>query len=170
MLDLIPLARPRWKMTNRDGYSNFISQLLQKELPTPVSASVAPTSISANEQIFASCIVIFSNQVPPLSYALYSKFCSIMAFSDVNDSVVSFEIINPIRNRGANRFGWKIIHVNHFWLSFLPPSPARIFIVADELLFLCIYRNYRITCINELGGLTINIAKLSISLRTCFAF
>ena len=90
MLDLIPFARPRWKMTNSDDYSNFISQLLQKELPSFVSASVATTSISANEQIFASCIMIFSNQVPPLSYALNGKFCGIMAFSDINDPVVSF--------------------------------------------------------------------------------
>src|SRR5512137_1697138 len=112
MLDLIPFARPRWKMTNSDDYSNFISQLLQKELPSFVSASVATTSISANEQIFASCIVIFSNQVPPLSYALNGKFCGIMAFSDINDPVVSFQIINPIRNRDANRFGWKIIKLS----------------------------------------------------------
>jgi|GEM_PF-5249919 len=77
-------------MTNYNGYSNFISQLLQKELPSPVSASVAPATISTNEQILASCIAIFTNQIPPLSDALDGKFRSIMALSDINDSIVYF--------------------------------------------------------------------------------
>jgi hypothetical protein len=38
-----------------------IRQFLQKEFPASVTASVAPPSIGANEQIFAVYIIIFSN-------------------------------------------------------------------------------------------------------------
>jgi hypothetical protein len=53
MLDFIPFARPRGKMANSYRYSNFVRQLLQKEFPASVTASVAPSSIGANKQIFA---------------------------------------------------------------------------------------------------------------------
>jgi hypothetical protein len=48
-------------MANSYRYSDFVCQMLQKEFPASVTASVAPSSIGANEQIFAIYIMIFSN-------------------------------------------------------------------------------------------------------------
>ena len=51
MLDLIPLARPRWKMTNRNGYSNFISQLL-RDAPARMSQDAVLVLEIGNERKF----------------------------------------------------------------------------------------------------------------------
>ncbi len=67
----------------------------------------APSTISANEQILASCIAIFSDQIPQSSDALDGKFFDIMDLSDINYSIISFMIINPIRHRSSNRMGGK---------------------------------------------------------------
>src|SRR5271157_584031 len=102
MLNLIPFACPWRKMTNCYCYSNFVRQILQKYFPASVSASVASSTISTDEQVFALCIMFFSNYIPPLSDAFNGELCSIVAHAYVDQSIISFEIINAIRNRSAN--------------------------------------------------------------------
>src|SRR5262249_62189306 len=45
VLDLIPLARPRREVTDRDPQTRLIGQLLQTDLPQPISAAFAPPAI-----------------------------------------------------------------------------------------------------------------------------
>jgi len=61
MLDFIPFACSRRKMANSYRYSKFRPPIPAKRIPASVTASVAPPSIGANEQIFAVYIIIFSN-------------------------------------------------------------------------------------------------------------
>jgi len=60
MFDLVPLARPWWKMANCYHYSDFVRQFLQKEFPRLVSAAVTSAAISTDEQIFEFNIMVFS--------------------------------------------------------------------------------------------------------------
>src|SRR5262249_60143452 len=45
VLDLVPLARPRWEMADRNGQPQFVRQALQRHLPQPVAAPITPTAV-----------------------------------------------------------------------------------------------------------------------------
>jgi hypothetical protein len=48
MLDLIPFARSRRVMADREGHPQFVRQFLQVELPGPRPAAVPASGIGAN--------------------------------------------------------------------------------------------------------------------------
>ena len=50
MLDLVPLARARRKVTDRDGEPGAIGELLQFPLPEPEAGPVAPAGIGRDQQ------------------------------------------------------------------------------------------------------------------------
>src|SRR4051812_23965953 len=54
VLDLVPLTRPRWIVTQIDLQSSFVGELLQSPSPQAGSRTVAPTAISGYQKSFCS--------------------------------------------------------------------------------------------------------------------
>ena len=50
VLNLVPLARPRRKVTDMDGPLEVIGQLLQGHFPQPGATAIAPPAIGGNQQ------------------------------------------------------------------------------------------------------------------------
>ena len=50
MLDLVPLARARREVTDRDGAPDAIRELLELPLPQPEPRTIAPARVSGDEQ------------------------------------------------------------------------------------------------------------------------
>ena len=49
VLDLVPLAGARWKVTDRDVDSDLVGQVLQLALPQPRARAIAAAAISGDE-------------------------------------------------------------------------------------------------------------------------
>src|SRR5487761_1242612 len=50
-LDLVPLARPRWKMTDREGQAGFIREGLQLQFPQAQPPAIAAPAIGRNQDL-----------------------------------------------------------------------------------------------------------------------
>ena len=60
MSDLVPLARRRWIMRDRDAEMFFIGQFLELFLPESVSCAVRPASIGSDEHVVLAGIERFT--------------------------------------------------------------------------------------------------------------
>jgi hypothetical protein len=51
MLDLVPLARPRWEVTDGERETGLVSEVLQFELPQPDAVAVAAAAVGGDEEL-----------------------------------------------------------------------------------------------------------------------
>ena len=51
VLDLVPLTRPRWEMTDRDGQTCFIREGLQLQLPQAQPPTIASPAVGRNQDL-----------------------------------------------------------------------------------------------------------------------
>ena len=62
VLDLVPLARPWGKVTDRDLEAGLVGELLQRLLPQPIAARVTATPIGSDQEFTRGGILILSSQ------------------------------------------------------------------------------------------------------------
>src|SRR5436190_21812538 len=97
MLDLVPLTRPRRKMTHRDGEPGAIGELLQFPLPQAQARSVAPTGIRSDQQRVALAIGRSAHLLPPPSNRLHGKAGGVVIDSDAHPAFIAAEVVAAIR-------------------------------------------------------------------------
>jgi hypothetical protein len=65
VLDLIPLARTRWEVADRNRQAKLIRESLNGDLPQPATAAVAPATIGDHQQFRGLGIVLRSDPQSP---------------------------------------------------------------------------------------------------------
>src|SRR5579864_8884540 len=70
MLDLVPLAGARRKVTDRNLDPNLIGEALQLAFPQPQTRTVAATSVRSNEQSLRVGIANAADLIPPAADGL----------------------------------------------------------------------------------------------------
>src|SRR5947207_2661315 len=65
MLDSVPLARPRWEVTHRDGQAGPIGELLQFPLPEANAGAVAAAGVRGDHQGSRVGIRVAAHLSPP---------------------------------------------------------------------------------------------------------
>ena len=63
MLNLIPLARSRWKMTHMNRETGLLRKLLQAILPQTTATAIAPSTIRRNKNLgtgIDNCIILLN--------------------------------------------------------------------------------------------------------------
>ena len=65
VLDLVPLARPWGKMTDRDGQASFIREGLQLQFPQAQPPAIAPPAVGGNQDLSCRRIEPFAFLAPP---------------------------------------------------------------------------------------------------------
>src|ERR1022692_4518485 len=96
MFDLVPLARTRWEVTDRNLQPDFVGQFLQLPLPQPYPCAVAAAGIGGNQQAFGLRIATSAHPAPPAADALDRKGRRLVIHSHAHPSNVSSQIIDPI--------------------------------------------------------------------------
>ncbi len=65
MLDFVPLARPRWKMTDRDGQACFIREGPQLHFLQAQPPAIAPPAVGRNQDRGGRRIELLAFLAPP---------------------------------------------------------------------------------------------------------
>ena len=65
-----------------------------------------------------------------------------MITADIDPAQVLANIINPLGNRFAQLFIWKIMNVDGLRITFGAPGLTGVFIGTDQFLLFCIYRDH----------------------------
>ena len=73
MLDLVPLARPRWEVADGDLQPRLVGQPLQFECPQAHARPIAPTAIRGDQQNPGLRIRGLPHRIPPAAQTLHGE-------------------------------------------------------------------------------------------------
>ena len=145
MLYLVPLAGSWGKMTDMYLHAGFVGKLLQLYFPEPYSRTIAAAAVGSDHQARCLWIPFFSHHIPPAPNAFHSKHRRIVIGANVHPGHVVFQVINTIGRDLTKFFVHKIMDIDLLWATFGAVGFSTIFEWSDKLLFLCIYRNDRLS-------------------------
>src|SRR5216110_101574 len=98
MLDLVPLTRPRWKVTDRNRETRAIGELLQFPFPQAQARAVTPTGIRGDQQRLGLAIGRSAHLLPPPSNRLHGEGGGVVIDADAHPAFIAVEIVDAIRN------------------------------------------------------------------------
>src|SRR5229473_4018276 len=101
VLDLVPLAGPRWEVAHRNFQSRFIREFLQLELPEAQAIAIAATGIGRNQQAGRLRVHRVAHAPPPTADALHRKRRRIMVDPHTDPRFVLRHVIDPVRGDSA---------------------------------------------------------------------
>ena len=143
MLDLIPLARPRWEMTDRDGQACFIREGLQLQLPQTQPPAVAPPAVGGNQDLGGRRIEPFAFLAPPSPDGGHRKRSRVVIGPHIDKPGVAPNVVDAI-GIGTRHVGrGKIVPANLPRLFRWKPLLAGVIVVADEFFLLGISETFR---------------------------
>jgi hypothetical protein len=93
VLNLVPFARTRRKMTHRDAHPQFVGQSLQGHCPQPPSTAITPSTIGCDQQGRGLGIERRAHRTPPPSQRFDGKFRRVVINADTDPARVSGQIV-----------------------------------------------------------------------------
>ena len=148
MLDLVPLARTRRKVTDRDHQARPIGQTLQFPLPQPEARPVAPACIRRDQQRLGLSIRRATHVLPPTLDRPYREARGVVIDPDTHPAFVAMQIVDAIRNglpaRGGGGRDHEVVDLYPLRRLRRAPGAARVLERADQLLLLGVHRNRRL--------------------------
>lgn len=140
MLDFVPFAGTRWKVTYFDRYVEFVREFLEFVFPQPIARSVAPTAISRNENSSKIRLRVTSppEMTPPRSYRSHCKLRCIMRDADIDPGFIVADIVDTIGSH-LDRFPLvvlfrKVMRLDRDGASFATPRSSWILEFSDDFL------------------------------------
>src|SRR3989304_6468149 len=97
MFDLVPLARARGKVTDRDRQPCARSELLEFPFPQPDPWAVAAPCISRDEERRRVGIGVASHACPPSPNGVHGKTRRVMIDAHTPPALVAREVVDAIR-------------------------------------------------------------------------
>src|SRR5207247_11330727 len=142
MLDLVPLTRPRWKVTDRNRETRAIGELLQFPFPQAQARAVTPTGIRGDQQRLGLAIGRSAHLLPPPSNRLHGEGGGVVIDADAHPAFIAVEIVDAIRNRLAARRGLDQEIMNPHPLGRLrrTPRPPGDLEAPDQFILLALHR------------------------------
>src|SRR5450756_54453 len=112
MFDLVPFARPRREMTNGNGKTRFICQLLQFQFPESQPGAIAAAAIGRDEQVLRLGIELAAFGSPPTANGRDGESTSVVVGPHIHESGVRVHVINAIGVRAGHVGTGKIVTVH----------------------------------------------------------
>src|SRR5215470_17627441 len=155
MFDLVPLARARWQVTDRDGQTDFASELAQFIFPQAHPITVAAASVSADQQPICLRVGEDSVALPPATLALDCEGGGLMVLADVNPADIALDVVDAVGDGLAQLREKEVMDpdLDRTPLGF--PFPAHVLELADQLFLLGVHRDHRLAGIAELARLLV---------------
>src|SRR5215471_4466389 len=170
VLDLVPLAGPRRKVTHRNPQPDIIGQLLQLHLPQAVAAPVGTAPIGGDQQTLRTRIDSAAHVVPPSPDRFHGELGCVVIDSNAAPARVSRHIIDPVGNDLAQLLVGKVVDLYWLGLAFRGPLPATITELTDQFLLLGIDRHDRLPLPLEDRHPPVDVLTLRIAVRVMAAF
>src|SRR5882672_617447 len=170
MLNFVPFAGTRRKMTNANPKPQISRQILQGDFPQPTTAAIAATTVGGDQQFLRQGITLPTHFDPPSSNRSCREARGVVINADTHPTLVLCQIIDTVGNGFAEFLIHKVVNADFLRFAFgLPFSPA-VFKVANQFFLFGINRDDRLTAILELTHCRVDILKLSIPIRMRLSF
>src|SRR4030042_4517937 len=163
--DLVPFARPRRKMPTRQPQTQVVSQFLQRHLPQPRAAAVAPTAIGGDQQFPRLRVTLPAHLPPPPRDARRRKSCRVMVDAHAHPPLVAGQIVHAVRNRLLHLRVPEVVHADLLRFTAGPPPPPRILEIAHPFLLFRVHRDRRLPSPLERQHLFVDVRELPVAVR-----
>src|SRR5580658_8204543 len=134
MLDLVPFARSRRQVADAQSQSRPFGQLLQRNLPQPTAAAVAPTAIGCDQQLTRTGITLRTHLSPPSPDRLGGELCCVVIDADAHPSLVVSQIVDAVRDCLAECRVLKVVNPHLFGFTFGSPFAPAVLEIPDQFL------------------------------------
>src|SRR5271169_178644 len=104
MLHLVPLARARWEMADRQRQPGLVGQALQLPFPQPQAPAVAATAIGGDQQATRARIQAAALGTPPTADRRNRERARVMVRAHVDEAGVAPQVVDAV-GIGTRHFG-----------------------------------------------------------------
>ncbi len=165
MLDLVPLAGPGRKMTDRNGQAGGIGEGLQLQFPQAQPPAIAAPAVRRNPDRGGRRIEPSAFMAPPAPDGRHGKRARVVIRPDIDKPGVAPDIVDAI-GIGPRHVGrGKVVPAHRPRLFRGPPLLAGVRVVADEFLLLGIHRDHRAALGQAAFHAGRDVAKLRVAVR-----
>ena len=154
-------------MSHRDRQSEFIRHALQTYLPGPATVAIGTPTVSFDGQARRTRIPVPAYAQPPRPDSTHGKISRLMRSADHDIALISIFVIDAVGISAASGQTGKVV-VQHIAIL-TPPSTPTVLEIADQLLLLRIYADYRPILSLEPSSATAQEAELSVPLWVLFS-
>ena len=165
VFDLVPLARPRGEMTDREGQTGFIREGLQLQFPQAQPPAIAPPAVGRNQDLGGRRIEPLTFLAPPSPDGRHRKRSRVVIRPDIDEPGVAPDVVDAI-GIGTRHVGrGKIMPTNLPRLFRGKPLLASVIVVADEFFLLRIHRDHGAALRQASFHRGIDVPKLRVAVR-----
>src|ERR1700677_845962 len=126
MLDLVPFAGTRWKMTNAQLQLQSVCQTLQSYFPQSASTTVAAATVRRDHQFTGAGKALAAHVFVPTMDTVGCKLSGVVIDADAHPALIVGHIVNSIRNGLTQILVFKVMNANFLGVILGPPFLARI--------------------------------------------
>src|SRR6516165_2063799 len=98
MLDLVPLARARWKMTHFQPYLQLVRQALQRHFPQAAAVTIAATAVGRDHQFPGARKTPAAHIFIPTPDAVGCEVGGVVINADTHPALVVGYIVDAVGN------------------------------------------------------------------------
>lgn len=165
MLDLVPFAGAGREVAHHDGEPCGVRKSLELDFPLAKPIAIAPSSVGGDQELAGFGVEALALEAPPAMDRGDSEGTRVVIRSDVDETCVSAEIVDPIGIRAWHRGCWEVVTVHLVRIFRLAPLAASIHIVSDQLLLLRVDGHDRQPTRERLGDFLIDVLELRVPIR-----
>src|SRR6516165_8893230 len=167
VLDRVPFRRARRIVRHRDSDAPPIGQLLQGPPPGPTAWVVAAAAVSRDQPVSRPRVTPTSMLLPPGAHGGADERRRFARRPDHHEPRVALSVVDAEWDRFADTPTGEVVVIHV--LSLASPGSTRILEQADDLLFLGIDADRRISVLSETSPQAGDVAELAIPFRLLVA-
>ena len=165
MLDLIPLAGTRRKMTHLQSHRQVVRQLLQGFLPQPIATAIAASAIRRYEQLAGTRKPLRTHLGPPSSNTRRRELGGVVIDTHAHPTLVAGQVVDAVGNSFAHAFVGKVVDLDFLRLALRLPLLAGVLEFSDQFLLLRVDRDHRLVLFLKRQHLLVDVLELGITVR-----
>jgi len=132
MLNFVPFAGPRRKVTNAQPEPRFVRESLQFQFPEPQPRTIASATVRSNQDRFRVRIQPPPLVPPPSPDRRHGESPSVMVGAHIDEPYIAPHVVDPIGIGTGNLRLGKIMTLDFERLFFWEPLLAGIVVVAHQ--------------------------------------
>ena len=131
VLDLVPLAGARWKMSQRDLQAGFVRQALQLPFPQPQARTVAAAAVRSDEEPLGLGIDRLAHRVPPAPQRLDRELARVVVDADTHPRAVVVQVVDTVWGRLSQVRQREVMGADYLWVALGTQLSPNVLEVAD---------------------------------------
>ena len=165
VLDLVPLARARREVADRNPQPQLVGQALQLQLPQAAATAVGATPVARHQQPPGPRIGRLPHFPPPAPQRFHREFRGVVVHPDADPPDVRRHVVDPVRDCLAQLLVGEIMHLHLLRLPLRPPLPPPVPVRPHQLLLLRVDRHNRLAPALELLHPPVDVQELRVPVR-----